>query len=314
MKITVPSFILVSVTLLSIQASSTGALLVYEGYDYALSSGNTMAGTTTNATGLTGDYGVAGGGTGSSTYLSTGLSFGGNFLAASGGAVRLSCAAGANNSSILGVALDVAGGAQSGTLWNSYLVNFEAKQTSIVATTGQGRVSDSKTAGSNNRFISFADSLSSLSPGIIYTGATPSNSLTNLNASTTYLILSSYTNVGTALSGTNSGVANLWVFDVAAYQSWLFAGGSETSLGNYALGSAMTAATTSGTFNFGTGTDFFQFAVSSSTGSTVQTVVYDELRWGNSLSDVVNVPEPSTTLIGLAGGMLLMRRRRLIGS
>jgi len=67
-------------------------------------------------------------------------------------------------------------------------------------------------------------------------------------------------------------------------------GGLEANLGTYDLSSQSHTFTTQADFGDG---DFFVFAASNaSTATAVQTVVYDELRWGTSLGNVVAVPEP----------------------
>jgi hypothetical protein len=305
-----------SATLLPILALLAGtcagnaALLIHEDYDYALTDGTTMAGVATSATGFTGNYAV-GGTNGSSVYATTGLTFGANYLPVSGGAARLSASVtGSSTSSILGATIDL-GAAQTGTLWSSYLVNFTSKIPlgGPAGATGQARVSDLQVSGSNNRMNAIADSGSTLGTGISYSGsgATTAGG-TTLTVGSTYLMLSQFNNVGTAGGGT----ATLWVFNVAGYDDWLnLGGGLEANLGTYDLTSQSHTFTTQADF---AGGDFYQFAVSNTSDSiTVQTVVYDELRWGTTLGDVVSVPEPSTvaSVIGGLAMLVLLRRRPL---
>lgn len=298
-----------SLSILAILAGTcagNAALLIHEDFDYALADGSSMAGVATSATGMSGSYAVGGAGVGgsNSVYSATGLTFGANYLPVSGGGVRLSATTGGSISSILGVAINVP--AQTGTLWSSYLVSFTTKGTGNNPT-AQARVSDLQITSSNNRLNSFADNFSNSSTGISYGATATTSSGTALAAGTTYLMLSQYTNVGTVGGGT----AVLWAFDLAGYDNWLsLGGGLEMNLGTYSLASQSSSAATQADFGPGS---FYQIAVSNATGSTAaQTVVYDELRWGNLLNDVAAVPEPGTA-IALSGGLavLALRRRRL---
>jgi PEP-CTERM motif len=289
-------------------AVCSAAVLVYEDYDYALADGTTLNGVATSATGFTGSYAVGGTG-GSSVYATTGLTFGANYLPVSGGATRLSASVtGGSTSSVLGATISV-GGAQTGTLWSSYLVNITSK-TDKAGATAQARVSDLQTTSSNNRLNALADSGTTLGTGIAYDSTIVATTGTTLTVGTTYLMLSQYTNVGTAGGGT----ATLWIFNLAGYNDWLsLGGGLEANLGSYDITSQSDSSTTQA--DFGAVNDFYQFAVSNTSDSLiVQTVIYDELRWGTSLGDVVStVPEPGTamSMAGALAAFALLRRRSL---
>lgn len=283
--------------------ASDAALLIYEEYDYALVDGTTMNGVATSATGFTGNYAV-GGTNGSSVYSATGLTFGSNYLPVSGGAVRLSATTGAGSTnSVLGATINVA--AQTGTLWSSYLVNFTSK-TDRAGATGQARVSDLQGSGSNNRMNAISDSGTTLGTGVQYSNGSAATAGGNtLAVGTTYLILSRFTNVGTAGGGT----ATMFTFDLTTYDDWVNAGSVEADLATYSLSSQTNTGTTQADFATG---DFFQFAVSNTSDSTIlQTVVYDELRWGTSLADVVPEPGTTTVLAGALALLALQRRRSL---
>lgn len=266
-------------SLLAGTCAANASLLIHESFNYPLTDDTTMAGVATSAIGLNGDYAVGGTGTGGSTsvYAADGLSFGANFPV-SGGAVRLSASTG-TTSSVLGAAISVP--AHSGTLWNSYLVNFTKKGTGNNPT-AQARVSDAQVTGSNNRLNSIADNFSNQATGISYgsTATTAGGSI--LAAGTTYLILSRYTNVGMAGGGT----ATSWIFNIEGYDGWLTAGdGLEENLAAYSLASQTSTSTTQADFG---SDDFYQLAVSNATGSSLaQTVVYDESRFGTNLNDVL---------------------------
>ena len=296
--------------MLASTCAGSAAVLIYEDYDYGIADGTTMNGVATAATGFTGNYATAGT-SGTSVYQTTGLTFGANYLPVSGGAVRLSSPTG-TTSSLLGATMSV-GGAQTGTLWSSYLVNFTSKSNAGNAT-AQARVSDIQvgaTGTANNRMNALGDGFGPLGTAVTYSGSGVTTAgATTLTVGNTYLILSQFTNVGTAGGGT----ATLWVFDVAGYDNWLsLGGGLEANLGTYDLTSQSHTSTTQADFGDG---DFFHFAASNASGATaVQTVVYDELRWGTSLGNVVAVPEPSAVASVIGGlGMLALLRRRPLAS
>jgi hypothetical protein len=303
-----PKFHLPFLAILASTCAGSAAVLVYEDYDYALTDGTTMNGVATAATGLTGNYAAAGT-SGTSVYQTTGLTFGANYLPVSGGAVRLSSPTG-TTSSLLGAQISV-GGAQTGTLWSSYLVNITTKSNAGNAT-AQARVSDVQAGAAgtqNNRMNSQGDGFVGgvLGTAVTYSGSGATTSgATTLTVGNTYLMLSQFTNAGTAGGGT----ATLRVFDLAGYNDWLtLGGGLEANLGTYDLSTQTHSFTTQADFGDG---DFFVFAASNASGATAaQTVVYDELRWGTSLGDVVAVPE-TNTVASLAGGlaMLVLLRRR----
>lgn len=299
--------------MLASTCAGSAAVLVYEDYDYALIDGTTMNGVATAATGFTGNYASAGT-SGTSVYQATGLTFGANHLPVSGGAVRLSSPTG-TTSSLLGATISV-GGAQTGTLWSSYLVNITTKSNAGNAT-AQARVSDVQAGAAgtqNNRMNSQGDGFVGgvFGTAVTYSGSGATTSgATTLTVGSTYLMLSQFTNVGTAGGGT----ATLRVLDVAGYNDWLsLGGGLEANLGTYDLSTQSHSFTTQADFGDG---DFFVFAASNASGATaVQTVVYDELRWGTSLGDVVStVPEPSAVASVIGGlGMLALLRRRPLAS
>ena len=301
-----PKFHLPFLAMLASTCAGSATVLIYEDYDYALTDGATMNGVATAATGFSGNYATGGSGStpGTSVYATTGLTFGANYLPVSGGAVRLSAQGGASNSTVLGATISV-GGAQTGTLWSSYLVNIASKSDKAGAT-AQARVSDLQTTGSGNRLNSVADSGSTLGTAISYDSTVVTASGTTLTVGTTYLMLSQFTNVGTAGGGT----ATLWIFNLAGYNDWLsLGGGLAANLGSYDLTSQSDPSTTLA--DFGAVNDYFQFAISNTTDTSVsllQTVVYDELRWGTSLGDVVStVPEPSAVASVIGGlGMLAL--------
>lgn len=292
-------FALISAWGLGLVAPAGAAVLVYEGFNYT-TNGSSMNGKTASVgTGLTGNYTLdAGTGTGSVTWNSTGLSFGSNFLTASGGGLSLSAVGGANR--VLGVALDGTAAA-TGTLWSSYLVSFSALSTN---TNGQLslRVADAVTAATNIHYRADVDAFTAVRrPGVAYDSGTTNAGSGTLATATTYLVLSKYTNVGTA-----NGTASLWVMTQAQYDTWVAGGATEGTLATnstWAISDTVSAGST--TLSFGSG-QYLQFAINGS-GST-ETAVLDELRYGTALYDVV--PEPSSyALLGMGVGAVWLLRR-----
>jgi uncharacterized protein (TIGR03382 family) len=124
---------------------------------------------------------------------------------------------------------------------------------------------------------------------------------------TTYMILSSYSNVG----GTGASTATQWVLTVEQYNNFKAAEFDITNL------NARTAGTGAGNiyskvtddsgsaFGFSGNSLYLQLAGNS------DLAVYDEIRFATSLLDVVTpIPEPgSLTLAGLSALALLRRRR-----
>jgi len=282
------------------------SLLVYEGYDYAaLANDDSMDGVATNATGLDGTYDVAANTGIAFRYQTAGLTFGDKYLPTSGGSVRLGRAT--NQYASLGIGLDA--GTVTGNLYQSFLFTFETNSATGTNSGSFWRVADAQTSGTNSRFATLTENRASGSaPGIGYDSDTVTTSAGgSLAADTTYLFLSRFSNVGTALSVGTPGVADLWIFTQAGYESWLAAGADEAELSTFALLDASDTATT-GTHTFNSA-DFLQLAATTTgTGGGTFIGYYDELRFGTTLADVV--PEPTSASLLAAGGLLLLRRRR----
>ncbi len=277
-----------------------GELLVYEGFNYGLSDNTSINGTTTNATGLTGEYSVSVGGTGSSAavanYRTSGLSFGSSYLSSSGGALNQRSYIG--GSSVTGAQLDTS--AVSGELWGSFLFRYD--NVGGISTASYIRLNTGLNSGSaTDWFTSSSDiSGSSQQPAISYDGGTNTSSSSGYTQGTTYLMLSKFTNVSAALSGGSPGVASQWFLTQSGYENWLAAGGEEADLSTYATGTA-TSTATSGTYDF---SDYLQY-VAYSTSNPSASIFIDEVRYGTSMGDVIAIPEPSTFIL-LFGEMALL--------
>lgn len=295
---------------LAAPAISQASLLVYEGFDYGLAAGASMNGVATDATGLTGNYAVSvtGGAAGSGmTYRGTGLSFGSKF-ATTGGAIALTANAAATSAAVLGGAAFNTG-AQTGTIYNSYLVSFESR---TAAGTASFRLNTGITAsGASSYFGSNAKAAGSTALSSVSYSTTAVSATTSLaNNPTTYLFINSFTNVGSS----GGGVATTWIFDVAGFDQLLADGVlTDAKLDQYRLHKISQTNASGSAFVFDN-TRFMQFGSSSGTGSGSQISVFDEIRYGNALADVipVAVPEPSA-YAAIAGAIMLgaaMTRRR----
>ncbi|MDF3056741.1 MAG: hypothetical protein K0R17_956 [Rariglobus sp.] len=256
--------ILIPLLALSVPPVSQAALLVYEDFDYGLANGATMSGVATNATGLAGNYSLvttgSNGASGSANYKSTGLSFGSSFLTTNGGALTVNAIATTGNggTAILGASLNVA--AQTGTLYNSYLVQINSRTS---AGTGSLRINTGvTTGGGSSYFQSNAKAGGGNSSTVSFGTSASSSTTTNLVTDATYLFVNSFVNVGTTLSaGAGAGVATTWIFTLDGYESWLENGdGTTATMGAYDVAS-FSQSTTSSSFVFSS-TRFLQLAAS----------------------------------------------------
>lgn len=309
----------------------SAAVYVYTPFDYGLTDGVTLNGVPTGVSGLAGNWAALA--PAQAQYSTTGLSFGSNFATTSGGALKLTAlATGGNVNSFLGAAFSLTPGTVTGTLWNSYLVQWSAFSDILTAQTTL-RTSGAATSNSNSYFRSQAeaDKTDTLGgkPAISYSTATTTNPPATpfaYDLGTTYLILNRFTNVGTALSPTTTGLGTLWVFTQSGYDSWVAAGATEADLdlplsetSYFSFKTDSSPATTGATTGVPTGTyvldstRFMQFLQSTTASGTVNPVSFiDEMRYHSSLSDIV-VPEPGSAgllLGGIATLFLVVRRRR----
>lgn len=282
--------------------SSPAALLVHEsftGYD----SGN-LGGQDTNAnsTGLTGSW--LAGYTDQHQVIASGLSFAG--IASSGGALQLG-----TTTRLTGVTLSLTTSLASGaTLYSSYLVNL-----SVVNGAGSGvvtRINPSDRTQTNGHFGTFADSRNSNKPAVAYDSAsfdinnatTASSALPTDNR--TFLIISAFTNVGV----NTSSDAYLFALNEAQYASLLSAGGDPwayLTTANVGTGDgdvwAYANHTLVSTGSFASGNALQILSLGGTTG------IIDEIRYADTLAEVLPIPEPSSLAL-LGFSPLLLRRRR----
>ncbi|HSI07680.1 MAG TPA: hypothetical protein VK985_03755 [Rariglobus sp.] len=282
-------------------------LLVYEGFNGYTT--GALAGQTpnNNTVGLDTAVGYYDDGVSTTRTLNysvqnTGLTFGS--LTTSGGA--LSFTAGTN---VIGADLGVT---FTGTLWSSYLINLSARGSA----SNDGaliRIGLKPSDSTGGHFNSWADSRpttasTTVSVGYNATTLASTNGTASLSLNTTYIIISSFTNVGTPLSAGTTGVAKLWALTASQYAAFLSAGGDETALAGTSVTATATQTITSGTFTFST-SDAFALVTVNDAG------VVDELRYGSALADVTPtpIPEPAATaaIMGIGCGLFFLRRREM---
>ncbi len=277
-------------------------LLVYEGFNGYTAGQLATQNPNANTIGLNqsvGYYDDAATSRAAGFTLTTGLSFGS--LATNGGAMAYT-----SGTNVIGADIALGASPFTGTLWTSYLVKISTQGSGA----GDGslfRVGDSPADTADIRYTSFADSRSSSTTvATSYSTASGSNGTASLTVNTTYIIIASFTRVGSSLTAGNPGVATLRALNEAQFATFLASGGDEAALLGTTVTATATHSTTSGTFTFVTG-DATSFVTVNGTG------VFDELRIGSSLADVTPtaVPEPSTTafIVGISCGLFFLNRR-----
>lgn len=297
-------------------------VLIYEGFNYNLADNTSIDGAAATGSGLTGNWSASnvtgGGGSASSVYIASGLTFGGNY-ATSNGALLTSTVynGGVNNSTNATVRLDTT---TTGTLWSSYLISWSTISGANGGYTLQGIAGSSSPP--DNTTIFFRSQMNSnilasdRKVGVAYDGTSSSSGNTPLATGTTYLYVSKFTNVGTPLSAGATGVASTWVLTLAQYNA-LYQANNLTEAGLNAAGAVTQkvsdAAVTSGTYGFD-GTRYLDIKADAPDTNGGQTVaVWDEIKYGTDIADVLGaVPEPSHAVL-LAAGLSVfgvVRRRR----
>ena len=292
-------------------AQASAGLLIYEGFvGYEVGS---LAGQAATGTGLTGQWALRG--VDQTNYTATGLSFGS--LATTGGAASFSLPG--KEVSVIGAEIDLAAPV-TGTVYASMLFNFSSLDEDTDSLSGL-RISDNIGLENNNRFSTYADAQGETEyiPGVAYNNS-QSFSEQILTLGTTYIALSIFENVGETLTSENTGEGSVYVLDEAQFEDFVANGRDESNLTGRTIGSGATQLTAfaaepsnddGDTFSL-EGGDFLGLASYSDTGGTVAGI-YDELRGGTSLDDVVVVPEPASLAFLLGMGMfcsVLIRRRR----
>jgi hypothetical protein len=299
------AFSLLSATVFS-ASPARASLLIYEGFNYT--AGSTLAAVSPNAsttTGLDTTTAYSGTGAGNYTVQASSLSFGS--LQTTGGSVAVTA-----STSVASAKISLAS-AFTGTLWSSYLVSISSQGSA----TGDGallRVA-SNNSNLNERFLSFADSRATSTNVAVGYDSTPVLSGNSLALSTTYLIISKFTNVGAALSTETTGQSTIWALTEAQFANFILGGGTESYLNSASvtgtstgISARATDTSTTGTFSLATG----NFAALVTVNDVAR---FDELRFGTELIDVTPVPEPASfglvAGIGLLGMVSFRRRQRI---
>jgi hypothetical protein len=285
---------------------SMAELLIYEGFNgYATGAGG-LNSVKPNANTIGLDQTVNFGGTGPAamTVSASSVGFSANFLT-TGGSVSMT----GTGAAVLAAPIDLLGPTPTGTLYASYLVNLGGHG----AASGDGTHTriGSDTGTGNSHFQTYADSRSGSTATAIAYGTTIVNGAETLTSGTSYLMISSFTNMNTALSGTVTGIGRTYALTAAQYDSFLAAGAMESYLTSTAIGTAanqITSRVTSGTATSGTFSlvdgNFAHFV------TVGHTLSLDEMRYGTALADVVAaIPEPSTIVMSVLGIAFLASRR-----
>lgn len=199
----------------------------------------------------------------------------------------------------------------TGTLYSSYLVNIDAAGTNSSSFTEVRVTTNSGDSGANSRFRSQPDSsvADQNGPGASYSGNTgPAGVGTALALDTTFMVISRFTNVGTALSAGTPGTATTFVLDASQYLAFQATGYSESYLDSGAVTARIssTPLTSGGTFAFANG-NFVQIG---GIGTTSGITYIDALKFGSDLTSVVTIPEPSAAALVILGSIAGFARRR----
>src|SRR5690606_839263 len=136
-------------------------------------------------------------------------------------------------------------------------------------------------------------------------GTTTNSSAPTLTTGVTYLVISKFTNVGTALSAGSPGVATNWYLTQTDFDSWVTDGGQlESALDSYAF-KKQTDTQTSGTFSLDENSYLGLRSDAPNQNGFVTAATFDEIRYGTDLASVyAAIPEPSTCA-GIAGAIML---------
>ena len=282
------------------------ALLVYEGFDYALNARLDTLAPNSSTIGL--NTGVTYYDAPSSVRtvaftVQNGLSFA--RLQTTGGALAFG-----TGTNVIGA--DISATNFTGTLWSSYLVRLAASSNGSGSGNGVAiRVGDTPADSSDSSFTSWADSRSGTLQKLAVghgAGATSVDGNNALAPDTTYIIINRFTRVGQAISVSTPGVATSWALTEAQYALFLDQSNGEAWLDSASGLSSVTS--TAMHTNSTSSTRTFSSSRSTSIVTVGMAGTYDELRFGSTLADVTPtaVPEPASTsvIMGIGCGFLIL--------
>lgn len=293
-----------AVAVFGVVATTQAALLVDNSFTLGLADGTDLNGQAVSATGFTGNYTInnstQNGSTATETYASTGLSFGDNFHAVSGGAAVLTTTTPNTSNPATARLYATIDATATGTVYSSYLTqlsgSFSAGNYSVASTTA-----GSLKTWTNRQLV---ESQWSNAAGVGVGASASTVSFFPQITGTTYLILSRHTNIGVDSAVSQS---DLWIFDLTQYDAWVADGADENELATFAN---KTVSNTSAVGTYSLDGTFNLMNVSGNTSGHSQIV--DEFRVGTDLADVtVTVPEPtSLALLGIGATLVGCSRRR----
>jgi hypothetical protein len=288
--------------LLAVSSAAQAGLLVYEPFQY--DTHKTLTGLTPNSNTIGLDRSVGYAFSQGDERLAGGLTFGS--LAVAGGAELVTGYKDRYNPTYLAAELGSTANC-SGTLYGSYLFKISSSGDGNLAAL---TVNDTNASDNNARFSAEADAKTAGNkPGVRYANSEVPSTVA-LAAAETYLVISKFTNVGSALSDSNVGYATLWTLKSDQFQGFLDNGRRETWLDANSLSTA-TVSQNSGTWYFRQG-NFIRMTCTYY-GGDQEAATFDEIRYGTSLADVTPAPEPGAlVLLAIAAGSfaaLAWRRR-----
>ncbi|MEX0652603.1 MAG: PEP-CTERM sorting domain-containing protein [Phycisphaeraceae bacterium] len=301
----------VATALVAGSTSAQAELLVYEGFDYdtALTE---LDGEATNATGLSGNWSQRHTGAGESDIVA-GLSLGS--LVTSGNAFMLADRISTSGDRYNVADATISASTNENTIWHSHLVQLEVRDESAEFNSSnpnfrwQSRVSVHE--GTHSRtdapteFGFSATKDGSSSEGRIQMGGGNTDGGAALNFYETYLVVAKLTGLHDASVGATK-TADMWVLSASDFSALEAANFTEAALDSnsqYKLSRSVTndeEIALTGQLNIHT-LDWTEQNF---------TPIFDEVRFGTSLTSVTPIPEPaSLALMGVGGALMLMRRR-----